>query len=59
MIYRPFSYYATEEQRDLRALNTLRVVLACEAFDTRPPDDDEHEAIDRALTRERAARAAS
>ena len=48
-LYRPFSYYATEEQRDRRAL---------EAFDTPPPDDDEREAIDRALTRERA-RAAS
>ena len=52
MRYRPFSYYATLAQRDARALDTLRVVLACEAYDERPPDDDEREAIDRALAAE-------
>ena len=55
MRYRPFSYYATPEQRDARALDTLRTVLACEAFDEPPPDDDEREAIDRALAAERSA----
>lgn len=60
-IYRPFSYYATDEQRDRRALNTLRAVLACESFDldAPPPDDDDREGIDRALAAEKRRPGAS
>ena len=42
MRYRPFRSYATPEQRDWRALDTLRVVLDCEA-------------IERALAREKVS----
>lgn len=55
-MYRGFSYYQTREQLDAEALRRLRVVLDHDLFDLAPPDDDEAEAIDRALLGEREAR---
>lgn len=49
-IYRPFSYYATDEQRDAAALARLRAVISYGPTDDTPaPDDDDREAFDRAL----------
>lgn len=58
MIYRRFDYYETPEQTDARALARLRVVLAHELYEVPPPSDDEREAIDRAVARERSKGAA-
>jgi hypothetical protein len=55
-LYRPVSYYATDEECDARALARFRIVTAHDLYNhVPPPDDDDREGIDRALTREAAA----